>query len=604
MAGGVQDEISQAMRKIADIWLQLGLPTRRRNERIDEIVGLIRETLHEFVNTEQESLDRMLEYKQIRHAEINEMLSALHLPPYDMPDGLTLFALGRVLHAKFEELKKVKDERAVKLQELTTKRDDTYKRLGEKPPTLKMKTSIPSEEELADLQSICSKAALELKKRKEKFTTIRQAIDDNVAELEYEPANSFEREMLLGDENTATLSQSNINKLIDLHKTLESMNERNAVAKKNMFDRLCYLWDRLDVELDVRDEILAKYPLNSQKTLDAIKADQLDKYEAIRKERIGEFIANIIPETREWWAKCRVADDEQERLLLHFSEYAPESEELLGAWEKELKRQKDFFAENEKVLNDVEALYEAWDELEQIELSEKDPERYKNRKIPSTQIMKEQQRKRKLENQIKKSEKELFALSNKLVSEGNPIMIEGFVLRDFVAARRADYEEAKENEKMNKKAEKQRQIEKEMKFGPSKAPTGGTVLRKTPIKRSGTYTNVSKLGSAGQKKTPIKRAGTYTNIASPVSPSKARRLNPTQHVTKRAIATPSTGDLKKLAGAKGIPSSLSLSKLLSAQGTPKSGLSNFPATSQQSILSVNEDEFQVRVRALHHASPL
>ncbi|KAI1287237.1 Protein regulator of cytokinesis 1 [Halotydeus destructor] len=563
----VEHDLKESMHKVADIWIKLGLPSRRRDQRVEEISDLIKETLKDVVSIEQEALDNMIAYKDTRFKQINEMLSDLHLPYYELPTSSCLFAVGKQLHCKFDELKKVKDERMDQLCSLREKRDEICKYLGEEPDFLRLKTNIPSEEELVDLRTYVSKLSSELNKRKDRYSKVKQAIEELVYELEYETNDPFEKEVLVPDQNIA-LSKSNLNKSIEFHQKLERQSVQNKARKGEMIARLTYLWDKLSVEEDMRIEVISAYSLNSQKTLDALQANEVEKYEVMRKERLGEFITAIIPEVVDWWEKCFVPEDEQEIVTSQFNQLPTNSEEQLEAWEKELKGRQDYFASNQKIFNDIQLWKTSWEEMAKIEAHEKDPERFKTRRVPSTLLMKEQQEKRKHENRIKKLEKELISLSKTLEIQGTPFMVGSEMLDTFIMGRRENYDQAKVAEKEMKKMEKQFQLQLEMR-GVKNMPKGGLVLRKTPVKRNGT--------------------GLGSGMGTPLSPAKLRRFNEQVPSNTKLPG----GIISKPSTLTKPPRTRTQTKLPRvAQLTPSTGATG----SQQSLLSVDEEAFQADLK--------
>lgn len=566
MKSTITEKQDESLQRVVKMWAELGLPPAALNDRTAEIIGLVSEMWDHVVSQEEESLAKAIKYKDERYAQINEMLSALHLPPYVMPTDYSLFATGKLLLAKFDELKKVKDERMDKLSSLLEKRDRLCDSIGEKPEFLKLMTTIPAEHEIAELQSYVSKLQSDKNKRMNQFITIKSDIVNLMAELGLSANGKFEISAVSNDADQFILSKENIKKLVDWQQKLEKTNEANKAKKAAMIERLNYLWTKLEIDESECEDILQHYPINSQQVLDSLKTEQIDKYEAIRKERLGEFIEKLVPEVEHWWERCCVSEDDQNAFLEQIKDLPEASEERLDAWEKELADKKAFYSERQAAFEDVETWKSAWEEFLQIEIGEKDPARLNNRRIPSTVIMKEQQQKRKLEAQIKKHEKALSMLSDKYVNEGKPFLVGGLILKDFIHSKRTEYDEMKENEKQCKKLQKNALMAAEMQG----LKTG----------------SASKYVMPPARKTPVKRGGGNSGVTSPSSPSKLRRINGIGSNTKRpGPPGPSSKPSTITKPPRNLTSKFSKATLpLASQG---------PTGSQQSVLSVNEEEFQV-----------
>ena len=559
----VDEKTTDYMRQVFRRWHELGLGPKKRFERMAELTAIIESVWVDVNELDSKSYEKMIKFKNHRHQQINEMLHALHEPPYDLPSDVSLIQTARILKTKFEELKKVKDERMNHLVSLREKRDEYCTRMGEEPLPLQLKTSIPAQTELVELQSYVSTLRGEMNHRKNRFTTTKEAIMQMVREMEYEPKTEFEKSVIVDAEDKFILSQGNLDKLIKFHKKLVKENEENKAKKIEMFKRLEYLWDKLDVPIEAREVIQKSYESNSIKTLESLKKDELDKYELIRQEKMAEFIEKLKPEVNAWWEKCYVSEMHKNTFLVKVATLEDESEEMLEAWEEELESWKKYFEERGHIFQSIETWSRDWEEFILIETAEKDPERYKSRRIPSTQLMKEQQRKKQLQSSIKKIETKLSELSDKFVSEGKPMMFHGVSLKEFILSKREEYEESKENEKEAKKVQKRNQLTADvLGFKQNQAQKGG--------------------GTFVPRKTPTKRPNVTSGQPSPASANKLRRLNGVPAASQQSRVTPmaarklnldTTGTLKK-AGSK-LP-------------TPCTGtLTRVPST-----MSINEDDFQ------------
>ena len=333
---------------------------------------------------------------------------------------------------------------------------------------------------------------------------------------------------------------------------MEKKKEENTKRKKEMIERLEYLFSRLDVNEREKDRIIEKYPGVSDKALSGFQSQELEKYESLRKERMAEFIEKLIPEVKEMWEKLCLSDEEQTERQSSIEDKAlPESEELLEAWESEMKRCQDYYESNQQIYSCLSNWRSAWETVEKIEVDEKNPDRYKSRKFVSTNFMREQQLKKQSEKTIQRLEKTLCNISDEMTDQGTPMTLYGIPLKQYVMSKRLEYESLKENERLAKKTEKAKQM-----F------TDSNVLKKNQA-RGGNF--VPRINTP---LTPSKRSAGISSLEE-LSPTK-RRNTP---LVPRPISRQNTG--VKAAGGR-------------------YGTSNIPrCPSQMSIVSVNEDEFRV-----------
>ena len=169
----------------------------------------------------------MIRYRDYRRQQIDDMLSALHLPPFQSQSHLPLLDEAKMLKIKFEELKHVKDERMEQLTKLMEKRDSLCDILFEPAKELKLQTNIPSELEIMDLQTYVSDLNVMRNKRFNQFVTVKKAIVSLAAELEVEAKTEMEKMVLLQPEKEFILSEKNLKKVVDLHQSLTAKIDQN-----------------------------------------------------------------------------------------------------------------------------------------------------------------------------------------------------------------------------------------------------------------------------------------------------------------------------------------------------------------------------------------
>lgn len=563
MTDRIVEHATSMVEDLWSIWMELGLRPTRMQSRMDEAVILVQETMTHCVNTEKENKEKMIRYRDFRRQQIDDMLLALHMEPFVVSEEQPLLDQAKLLRDKFEGLKHVKDERMEQLHKLLQKRDMLCHRLAETVPELKLETNIPSELEIMNLQTYVSDLEVVRGKRFNKFMTVKKALQALVSRLEMQPESEFEKQVLLQPEHDFILSEKNERRVVDLHQTLTAKIHTNTETKEQVIDRLQYLWKQMDMT-EEGHLILQHYTGISDRVIEQLKEIELSKFEQMRKERMGEFIEKVKLEVEEWYETCCFDDARMQEFRGQLDHLEPESEEMLNKWEENLKFLQDYYTQNKKIFDLLESWRVCWEEFETIENNEKDPDRYKNRRIPSTQIMKEQQQKRQLERKIAKLETELVSICKDLASQGKPFHVYSNLLSDYVSGKRIEHEALKENEKAMKKTAKAQKTVLESQGLTRAMGRGGNIVPRTqatPTKRKAGPQSSSRDNSLVS---PTKRkaaAMQMTPLAPPAVP----------HLVRQATVVKSTSSLKKPIG-------------LAARGR---------AASQMSLLSVNEDEFQV-----------
>jgi hypothetical protein len=568
----IESQGNVLIRQQMEILNSMGLSVAKREQRMNDLMNLINEAVMEIIQdankNEEESLSKLKSFISSKETQVNDMLSALHLDPYVPETDQVLLIQGKRLKDKFLQLKKVKEEREERLQKLLKERDEHCSVLDEEAEQLNLKTNIPSEEELVQLQSYVHELLKERRCRLKKMTPLVKSLKSLVQEmdmdLESSSLDSGEESIdvlalrrILAD--NCCLSTKNIEKAIELHLSLEKKKESNIEKKQQLIDRLSYLLSRLnpDDHSSLLQTILSSYHGFSDKELFNLNNSQVQKYEQLRKERMSDFIAKIIPEVESMWNQiCLSQQETKERREALEDNFLPDSEELLQGWEEELTRCQDYFSANADIFSALDDWRDAWITVEKIEAEEKNPDRYKSRKFVSTNFMKEQQLKKQSERTIVRNEKLLCSISDDYEREGTPFSIFGLCLKDYVQAKRRDYDQQKENERQAKKTVKAQQTLLEVNGG------------RNCIKNRGVGNFVPRTNTPS---TPSKRSAMRENV----SPSKLRRNNSSNN-----NVTPLINGRQPLVRQNTVVKG----SLRNTQKCP----------SELSLLSVNEQEFQVR----------
>jgi len=527
------------LERLFEVWSTLGLGKKYTDERVYGVLVPPLEQVDQLVHVDEVCLQKLTKYIDDRMVQINTMLSDLHLDAYVRPTDVSLLRQGKILQNKFNELKFVKEERLSHLQKLKEDRDSLCNQLGREPDPLKFATNIPSEAELSslrtyvgELRSVTDKRLKEYRQLKSGLKKIYISIEklpkDNPDEekRQIEKLNHFEK-LVFGEEKNFMLSEDNMNKLLDLVHQGKKKEDENKEKMEALYSRLEYLLEKLELLDDlpiIRNKYQDKF---GDVTISAVSQNELAKYEQMRKERMSEFIEKIQEEVKDWWEKICVTDHfEEEFRSTKLAILEPDSEELLQAWEDEYHRVKEFYANHQHIYESLDTWRSSWEQFEELERKERDPDRYKNRRVPSTQIQKESQMKKKLDRDIRTLEVKLTNWSDQMEIEGKSLTIYGFSLATYVSSKRVGYEEAKENEKKQKAADKNAKVIQDSNALKRAASRGGGLV--VPRTAGG--------GPGSAAPTPTrKRQANTTGGNGDLSPSKLTR----QHsITRCKIPNP------------------------------------------------------------------
>ena len=464
-------ELEGLYKVVIDVCTKIGLPPDTVDERlndIDECIGTFFHTLRKDV---QEEYDKLCLYKQDLLNRIQKMTSDLYLPPYVSEDGLTLLHHCKKLKDEFNKLNSVKKKRLSRLQELRDRQTALCQVLGIKTPQISMQTEIPTQDELAKLETAIRDLEEEEKRRKEKYLLLKDMIAKCIDLLEYSPQTDYEQTIITVRPD---YSESHLLKMSEFHSKLEVQYEKNQAKYEKLKERLISLYDRLDVPVSERDSFLNTH--NACKpTLMAEMEVEIEQYEELKKQNIGKFIDKIKEELVLEYEKCYMPQEQQEAF---FSLSSDVSEELLELYEKELERLKKYHEDNREILDRFQKWRMMWKELIDLEVKANDPNRFNNR---GGQLLLEEKKRKALQKGLPKVEKDLIDLNTKYsAKKGDKFKIFGTNLDEFIAGCWDELNHAKEEEKR----ERQRAKMTPKKGTAGRGPQAPVALKRTPAKRA------------------------------------------------------------------------------------------------------------------------
>jgi len=512
----------------ADLCTKIGLNQDKIDERLNDISECQRTYLETMKNDITDEFEKLCQYKQEQFNQVQKMLSDLYLPPYEPNENLTLLNHCKLLKIKFDELNVVKQKRMTRLHELRDQQAKHCRILGIEAPQFKIKTGIPTEEELVKLTNAVSDLVKEERRRKDKYNLLKDMILRCFEQLEYDPQNDFERKI---PTETPLYTETHLIKMSGLHSKLEALYEENQAKFEQMKAKLEALYDRLDVDQGERESFLSAHSICKPSLMLEMELE-IERYEELKRQNIGKFIVKIKEELVIEYERCNVSQDQQDNFFSLSTVSGECNEELLELYERELDRMKAYYEENKEMLEKFQRWRTMWKELIELELKANDPNRFNNR---GGQLLQEERKRKKLQKGLPEVEKELMALNEKYSAnnQGNKFKIFDTNLDEFIAGCWDELNAAKEEEKRERQRAKQTTNKVRKPLQPQ------VVVKRTPTKRAagaGVTPTPSKLQCLG---TPSNATYRSNNLGMSGSVKKSAPKNNLQNsTTKRSLQPP------------------------------------------------------------------
>lgn len=460
-------ELEKIYRSMVDVCSKIGLSGNMIDQRLNELDQCI----SEFINTVSVDLlsefDKLCKYKQSLLEQVQKILSDLYLPPYEQEEDLTLLQSCKKLKNKFNELNVVKQKRMIKLQELHDKQTRHCLILGIQAPKFKTQTDIPTEDELEKLTKVVSDLEREEIRRKQKYQLLIELIAKCMHELEYEPDDDFEKNVL---EQVPDYSENQLLKMIDLHAKLEAHISVNKEKYNRLKNQLVSLYERLDIPDDERQAFLATHEL-CKPTLMLEMELEIERYVELKKQNIGKFIEKIREELILEYERCFIPDKQQDQFFALSTVSGECNEELLELYEREVERMKKYYEDNREILAKFQEFQQLWKKLIDFELKSNDPNRFYNR---GCKLLDEEKDRKRLQRALPKVENDLKTLNDAYAQRNNGTRFKVFDtnLEEFIAGCWDELNNAKEEQK--KERQRAKMMGKPTQCTPAKRPPSAT----------------------------------------------------------------------------------------------------------------------------------
>lgn len=570
--------VDAAMLRLIAIWDEIGIVGDQRIARKGVVLLHLRNLLDEMANEEELLKSRLVENVEKFTADLSRLCKELGIPPYKSNDSLTMLQLEKDIRAKVDGLTKEKNDRLKHLKQLTKMDEQLCARLAMTPHYVPS-GMVPSTQQLAELEEHIRGLETEQMRRQKNFTGMQEKIVQMLEDLELSPNTSFERNVVC-DLETVPLTTDNLKAAKSYHDELEVLLSENRNVVFELWDKVKSLWERLSLPKEHRIKFEDQHSGYSHRTILALK-EELVRCERLKLQNIQQIVEATRKELVSWWDRCFVLPDIRASFKPFYEEKM--SEELLLVHEAEIESMRQYYRQNQEMLEKVAKRQQLWEELLDLEHKANNPDRFLNR---GCNLLKEEKARKKLAVELPKIEHEVsLQIRNWETVTGKPFLLCGMPFEEYIRKQRDDFIAEKENERLQRQQQKARQMEEEIMYG-SKPVTPGTkrfagnTPTKTPNKCRKVETTPCKVGLSTHK--------SRTNMANLISPVCLPPRHKDKPTLSKAVSSPS---IDRLTEHNRASSCQTLNANMAITGmtvvAPSIGITNSdPDLSSMSLLSV------------------
>lgn len=476
----LQHEVQQTFNSISKSWDAIGLDAPEREERIGHVDSKIRKVLQEVRNEEKNLLKQIHKRVEEYGHEVIKVSRELGIDVDDPGDlSLNLLKLEQYLRRTVETLHEEVAKRRTKLKSLALDEQELCERLQEDPTA--PNKPIPSLDDIADLERTVRTLKQEQEHRLKTFKHLKGKILELREDLEFPGplSSTLERSFLCEVDDLVNLSQRNIQSMIHLKESYANQVITNEKDAKVLREDISIFWNRLDIDEPERFKFSSSVQGYAPSALVKLREEK-ERLEELMKQNMGRFINQLRRELENWWEKCYISDDERNGFTPYFSNSY--TEEVMESHDKEVKRLRDLYNHNQEIYNLIDRRQTLWQKMTVLEDKANDTNRlFGNR---GCSLLQEEKERKKVRNELPRIEKILkeTILGWELLNE-KPFLVHGQIFEDFITTTWENYNQLKEQEKLQRKAAKSRKVELESRLGTknvsiisnsSKPPTGAT----------------------------------------------------------------------------------------------------------------------------------
>ncbi|OAV89296.1 hypothetical protein PTTG_28741 [Puccinia triticina 1-1 BBBD Race 1] len=217
---------------------------------------------------------------------------------------------------------------------------------------------------------------------------------------------------------------TNLEKVRARQTWLDAERQKREEQIQTWYDELCVLWARLGVPEDEQEQFVESWRGLSEQCVEGYEAELKRMVEA-KKEHMVLFVQKERDSIIELWDQMYVAENERANVSIMYSD--DYSEELLASHEKLKVQLLDDLSDKKVLLNLLNKYFTLLQEAHELEVAEKDPNRYaKGKRGDPGRLLREEKIRKRVTKEKPKLENDLKTLIPEWENErGRPFMVNG-----------------------------------------------------------------------------------------------------------------------------------------------------------------------------------
>ncbi|XP_076435249.1 protein regulator of cytokinesis 1-like isoform X3 [Babylonia areolata] len=471
----VKEEVTRrlevTLEKLYRIWNEIGIDEGQVANRAGTVSIHLCNLMDEMVSEEEQLHEQMAINIQRFVDELSTLCLELAVSVPKVSEQLSMVQREKELRTKLENLNREKQERLKKLKQLLDQDQALCQALCSTPFYVSS-VSVPTREQLQELESHIKTLELEKEKRYREFLSTKQKVVALCNGMDYDPDTSFERDLICEDDDAFQLSAENMESLKSVLHDLERKNRELKQQVEDLWVRIHALWDRLELPQPERTEFESRHAGHKHSVLSGLR-DEILRCEQLKFENLQRFIEGARRELVDCWNQCYFSKEQRDAFVHYLDETY--TEELLEVHEQELQKMRDYYKTHEHVLSLMARRDKLWKEMLEFEKNASDPNRFFNDR--GGKLLREEKARKKLMKDLPKVEEEVrLQIECWEKEQGKTFLVEGVPFVQYINTQWAVFKEQKEHEKVERQKNKVKQMEEEMIFGSKPTAT-------TPAKR-------------------------------------------------------------------------------------------------------------------------
>ncbi|ODV91795.1 hypothetical protein CANCADRAFT_75803 [Tortispora caseinolytica NRRL Y-17796] len=413
--------------KLAGLYDELGIPEEERVERGKQIYEVISKAIDDHVNSVQAECDQLKDHSSDLKASLSRMIGVLgdYRHPKLSAEQLNeiqilppLIPLHSMLQHLEDQITKVYNSRHTKLLKLVEQISSMVSEpegleLPEKLVSILNTAHTPNNLSNSTISFLDSEAARIHQINQERLMTAHEVAKD-IAEV-YKaleiPDAEWDPKVLQLTTDMQSVSSMSLAEIRYLQETFvanaKTLKERRDYLN-NLINKVSYLWDRLGEDPTRIDQFKADHDNLSRLNISAYESELQIQLENKRKH-MAVFISDARKQLTDLCQTLYYSPEETVAFVNSSSD--DQSEETLNQLESDIASLQERCAKFAPLLNAVKAYFELRADKEELERSEKDPDRLKSRNT-SRILLREEKIRKKLRNQKPLVLKSLRAAAN------------------------------------------------------------------------------------------------------------------------------------------------------------------------------------------------